>query len=66
MIEKAIMNVMEKMNTNATIKIMSAIDSYRTAFCSTFARMDKKERRLLAIRSIVATPVNSSINVEEL
>jgi len=59
--EKAIINVIEKTNNKATIKIFSAIFSYLIIESSFFARIDKKERKLLAINKIVATPVNSSI-----
>ena len=45
---------------------MSANCSYRKEYLSFLARMDKKERKLLVINNIVATPVNSSINVPEL
>ena len=57
----AIINVTKKTKSKATIKILSAIFSYLILKFSFAVRMDKKEKKQLAIRSIHAIPVISSI-----
>jgi hypothetical protein len=66
MTEKAIIKVIVKTNNKAIIKSMSAIFSYRLLNFSFVVRMERKEKRLLAINKMHATPVNSSINVTSL
>lgn len=61
MIEKAIIKVITKTKNKDTIKILSAIFSWRRIDFSLTARIDIKENKKLAASKIHATPVNSSI-----
>ena len=50
-----------KTNSNATIKTLSAMVSYRISNSSFAVRIDKKEKKQLIASKMQATPVTSSI-----